>query len=60
MSLMNQVDFYVVAEGGEAKRNEIHILWCHILLFIRTLNHVLLPESPEHRRALSTQISYYW
>lgn len=48
MTLMNQVDFYVVET--ESKRNPIHILWCHVLLLIRTLNLYLLPESPEQRR----------
>jgi hypothetical protein len=48
MSLMNQVDFYVVET--EAKRNPIHILWCHVLLFLRTINFILLPDSEDYRR----------
>jgi len=58
MNLMNQIDFYVV--DGEPKRNPIHILWCHMLLFVRTLNHILLSESPEYRRSIPQQISYFW
>jgi hypothetical protein len=57
VGLVNQIDFYT--GDGEAKRNSVHILWCHILLFIRTLNHVLLPEMPEYRRSIPIQISYF-
>jgi len=61
VSLVNQVDFYLLELGhSEAKRNPLHILWCHILLLVRTLNHLLMGEFPEYRRSIPLQISYQW
>jgi hypothetical protein len=61
VQLVNQIDFYLLEAGDqEAKRNPLHILWCHILLLIRTLNHRLMSESPEYRKTIPQQISYQW
>jgi hypothetical protein len=58
MGLVNQIDFYLLELGQtEAKRNPLHILWCHLLLFMRTLNHILMSESPEFRRTITLQIN---
>ena len=61
VALVNQVDFYLLEVGQhEAKRNPVHVLWCHLLLLIRTLNHLQMSESPEYRRTIPLQIGYQW
>lgn len=55
---MNLADFYVA--DGQQRRNPLHLLWCHCLLLIRTLNQLLLPDSAEYRRQMSGQISLLW
>lgn len=66
MTTMNDSDFYLsdsVPTGdaiNQPKRNPLHILWCQALLFIRTLNHQLLPISQEHRRLIPLELSLLW
>ncbi|TNV74214.1 hypothetical protein FGO68_gene15190 [Halteria grandinella] len=61
MTAMNDADFYLTeTPTSEPKRNPLHILWCHTLLLLRTLNHMLLPLSQEHRRLIPTQLSLIW
>lgn len=61
MNIMNEADFYLVETStAEPKRNPVHILWFQTLLLMRTLNHILLPMSPEHRRLIPTELSLIW
>jgi len=38
-------DLYESGERNEGVRNPYHMLWCHVLLLIRTLNLNLLDDS---------------
>lgn len=38
----------------------MHLLWCHVLLFVRTMNFQLLHDSNDYRRTMSVQLSYFW
>ena len=61
MQLVNQIDFYLMEAGDqEARRNPVHVLWCQVLLLIRTLNHLLMSESADYRKSVPLQISYQW
>lgn len=53
MQLVNQIDFYLLETGDqEARRNPVHVLWCQVLLLIRTLNHLLMSESADYRKSV--------
>lgn len=54
LALVNKQELYVV-QDGETKRNPTHILWCSVLLLIRTLNEQLI-NSPDYLRSLIKQI----
>ena len=40
-------DLYEADSRSESIRNPYHVLWCHVLLLIRTLNLNLLDEGSE-------------
>jgi hypothetical protein len=63
VNLVNQIDFYTfdgAAGDHEPRRNSLHILWCNMLLFLRTLNHILMPAQPDYRRTMQSQINSLW
>ncbi|CDW91447.1 UNKNOWN [Stylonychia lemnae] len=47
-----------VSENVDQKRNPLHVLWCFILLFIRSLNQKLIKDN-NYKRTISAQLRLF-